>query len=782
MSLKDLILQARRHSTVFALCGTLLVPAVAQRPTPLPIEDVLSARSFADGSPIQFSPDSKWLAYTVAEDRRSELQTTEDFLRAGLSTAAKSTDVFVVETTTGDSRSITDGQGENWLPAWSPDGRYLAMVSDRDGSGLAKLWVWEAAKGTLRKVSDVNVRTTRLQWLPDSRTVVASVLPEHVTAAEFTARLTGPMKSNNGRPQRGSSDSTVEVYRSVPQLEGNGQAQQSPPWSLDYALSDLALIDVGGGNVRRIDRGHRILAFFLSPDGSQVAYTSPQSFEKPGSQQILFDIALISLKSHQLSTVASAVPLAFGGGAVNWSPDGSMLAYRTGGMGGSGDCYIVDWVGGKVRNVTNFTQPHAGYADLPPLWDTKGQQIFFTDGSVLWAASPDGSQATAVAKPTGHVLSRLIPDGKGAMWSVDGGESVIVPAFDRSSKRLDFYRVYSQSSRMVPVLTVSQTLVGLQLDFLGAVTDDGRQFAYFSQDAAQDMDLWLTDAHFAPSRRLTHLNPQFERYEMGSARLIDWLSLDGERLQGSLLLPSGYLPGTRYPLLVWVYGGEQGSDYIGQFGLLGGWFNLQLFATRGYAVLFPDVPQHLGTPMADLAKDVLPGINKIIEMGIADESRVGVLGQSYGGYSVLSLLVQSRRFKAAATIDGPGDLISFYGEMGEDGTAYGTGVVEGGQGLLGGSPWEFRSRYIENSPVFYLDRIDTPLLIVHGTSDFVVAPFLSDEIFVDLRRLGKRAEYAKYLGEGHVPSDWSRADQSDLWERVLAWFHTYLTKARDATQ
>ncbi len=206
------------------------------------------------------------------------------------------------------------------------------MVSDRDGSGLAKLWIWEGAKGTLRKVSDVNVRTTRLQWLPDSRTVLAGVLPEHVTAAEFTAKLTGPMKIHDGRPQSGSSDATVEVYRSAPQLANSSQAQQSPPWSLDYALCDLALIDVGNGNVMRIDQGHRILAFFLSPDGSQVAYTSPQAFEKPGSQQILLDIALISLKSHQLRTVASRVPLAFGGNAVNWSPDASKLAYRTGGM------------------------------------------------------------------------------------------------------------------------------------------------------------------------------------------------------------------------------------------------------------------------------------------------------------------------------------------------------------------------------------------------------------------------------------------------------------------
>jgi len=167
--------------------------------------------------------------------------------------------------------------------------------------------------------------------------------------------------------------------------------------------------------------------------------------------------------------------------------------------------------------------------------------------------------------------------------------------------------------------------------------------------------------------------------------------------------------------------------------------------------------------MADLAKTVLPGINKVIEMGVADGSRVGVIGHSYGGYSVLSLLVQAQRFKAAVMVDGGGDLISSYGQMDSDGTAFGIGGAEGGQELMGGTPWEFRDRYIENSPVFYFDRIATPLLIIHGTDDFTVAPFLGDEVFVNLRRLGKRVDYAKYLGEGHVPGDWSRADRSDFW-------------------
>jgi dipeptidyl aminopeptidase/acylaminoacyl peptidase len=262
---------------------------------------------------------------------------------------------------------------------------------------------------------------------------------------------------------------------------------------------------------------------------------------------------------------------------------------------------------------------------------------------------------------------------------------------------------------------------------------------------------------------------------MGTTRLIEWLSDDGERLHGALLLPPDYLKGKQYPLIVVVYGGTSLSDFFDHFGWYG--FNLQLFATHGYAVLLPDAPQHPGTPMLDLAKTVLPGVNKVIEMGIADPNRLGLMGHSYGGYSTLSLIVQTTRFKAAVEAAGPGDIFGLYGEMDGAGFGYGSAIAEQGQGLMGGSPWEFRNRYIENSPIFYLDRIDTPVLIVHGSRDSAVAAFLGDEIFVGLRRLGKEVEYAKYEGEEHSPLFWSYANQVDFWKRVVAWFDKYLKPA-----
>jgi dipeptidyl aminopeptidase/acylaminoacyl peptidase len=762
----------KRQGVVVFLLGTVLVPAFAQQAAPLPVNDVLTARSFAEYSPIQFSPDGRWLSYTVQEHRQSEFASSEEFLRAGVPMVAKATDVFVVDTATGQSRAVTSGPGENWLPVWSPDGRYIALLSDRDGSHLAKLWTWELASGTLRRISDVNVRANQLEWLPDSRAILVSVLPEDVTPAGFAAKLM--VSPTTGMTQAATPGSTGDVYRSTPFPEGGKAKMESPPWSLDYSLCDLAIVDISTGNVKRLDRGHRISAYFLAPNGSEVAYTSPQSFQKPGSQQILFNVMVVSLGTGELRTAASNVQLDFDGGSVRWSPDGSMLAYRTGGMEARGDCYVLDRTGGPSRNLTSFGVRHSGPSYFPPLWDSSSRYLLFTDGEALWKASPNASQATRVTQIAGHRMVRLIEDGKGTLWSLDGGASTVVPAFDQTSKRLEFYRVYLDSPRIAPMLGVGQNPASFTVGLFGAVSSDGSRFAYFSQDASHDMDLWITDPSLTSPRRLTHINPEFDRYAMGSARVVEWSSLDGELLHGALLLPSGYQQGLRYPLITWVYGGALGSDSLGQFGLLAGPFNLQLFATRGYAAFIPDIPQRMGTPMVDIEKAVLPGINKVIEMGIADENRVGVLGHSYGGYSVLSLLVQSRRFKAAAMIDGSGDLISSYGQMGKDGSAFGIALAEGGQELMGGTPWEFRDRYIENSPVFYFDRIATPLLIVHGTDDFTVAPFLGDEVFVDLRRLGKEVEYVRYRGEEHSPLNWSYTNQLDLCNRTIDWFKKYL--------
>jgi dipeptidyl aminopeptidase/acylaminoacyl peptidase len=311
-----------------------------------------------------------------------------------------------------------------------------------------------------------------------------------------------------------------------------------------------------------------------------------------------------------------------------------------------------------------------------------------------------------------------------------------------------------------------------------AASPDGGRIAFIAEDAAHSPDLWLSDIGLQSHRQLTHLNPDFDAHLMGTARVVDWLSDDGQPLRGALLLPSHYQPGKRYPLITYVYGGSLLSNRFDRFGFaMDGPLNMQLLATRGYAVFLPDAPQGRVTPMLDLAKTILPGINRVIDLGIADPDRLGIMGHSYGGYSVLSLIVLTTRFKAAIELAGVSDLLSSYSEMKDDGTAYGIAVSEQGQEAMDGTPWDHRDKFIENSPFFYLDRIRTPLLIAQGTKDTVVAPFLADQVFVALRRLGKEVEYAKYDGEAHSPAqEWNYSNQVDLCNRMLHWWDDHLNR------
>jgi len=138
---------------------------------------------------------------------------------------------------------------------------------------------------------------------------------------------------------------------------------------------------------------------------------------------------------------------------------------------------------------------------------------------------------------------------------------------------------------------------------------------------------------------------------------------------------------------------------------------------------------------------------------------------------VLSLMVQTNRFRAAVDRMGPGNLISTYTQMTESGQSIFTGEMPL---RTGGSLWEKRDKFIENSPLFFFDRVQTPLLIIQGTEDRQVMAERSDEVFVSLRFLGKEVEYAKYTGESHGVSEWTFANQVDYLNRVIAWFDRWL--------
>ena len=241
-----------------------------------------------------------------------------------------------------------------------------------------------------------------------------------------------------------------------------------------------------------------------------------------------------------------------------------------------------------------------------------------------------------------------------------------------------------------------------------------------------------------------------------------------------MLLPPEANP--PYPMIVSVYGGYRGAEVINRFGLQGAPHAVepQLLCGAGYAVLLPEVPLGDRDPMAGLVEPVLAAVERAVELGLADGGRVGLMGTSYGGYSVVSLIAQIERFRAALAVAPWGvNMMSIYARQ----NGGGIGWCETGQARLGGSPWENREAYIENSPFFFLDRVSTPLLVVCGTGDQPGAN-QAEETFVALRRLGKRVELRLYRDEHHGTGSWSRDALDDLYRRVLEWFDCHLAEGQ----
>jgi dipeptidyl aminopeptidase/acylaminoacyl peptidase len=755
----------------------------AQVLEPISVEDALKTKSFAEESPFAFSPDGKLLAYVVQDNQkitRQKRNETEIFVETGVDVRNEDGSIWVTNLETGESRNLT-GNGSSWDPLWSPDGRYLAFVSDRDRSGQAKLWVWEAAKDDLRLVSPLLVRGQNLinglRWMPDSKHVLVTTIPEGLSVQEYRNKVLTPIgeEDSKNRPPR---NSTVRLYQAnLVAAPNSASDEQNSTGNLNLYLHDLALVEVATGRSEVLVHGKTIQWYALSPDGDSVAYVVPKGYDRKHK----CDLIAHRLGTKEERVVASDVYI----DRFSWSPRGHLIGYGAyfDTQAASGpypyDYYVVDTTGGHPQKVSSLPARKYWCCDAgDPVWDRSGDHFYFLLNGKFWKSSVAESSTIPLASIPRHSISFRMWRTDDTLWADDGGRSTIVVATDDETKEEGFYRIdltTGESTRLLEQNSCYSCRWRVDVpSYVLAVATKSNQVAFVAEDARHAPDLWLSDTALGQPRQITHLNPQFEKYSLGSERIIEWLGEDGDRLHGALLLPSNYAPGKRYPLIVWTYPGTPQSHHGNSFafGQFPGPYNMQLFATRGYAVLFSDALHTPGQVRASLAKSVLPGVNKMIEMGIADPDRIGLLGHSSGGFAAVALLTESKRFRAAVAISGYGNFVSSYGAMQSDGSNNGITTANYFVGM--GGPSQVPLTFFENSPVFYFDRVATPLLIVHGSDDEDVPSFLSDEVFVDLRDLGKQVEYAKYEGESHAPRDWSYANQLDLAERVIAWFDRYL--------
>jgi dipeptidyl aminopeptidase/acylaminoacyl peptidase len=305
------------------------------------------------------------------------------------------------------------------------------------------------------------------------------------------------------------------------------------------------------------------------------------------------------------------------------------------------------------------------------------------------------------------------------------------------------------------------------------IADDGSVCYITNESAEQPPKLMKVNMETWESSVLMSYNPEISPEALGTSQLIEWRAADGEIRRGALMLPPGYVKGQTLPLIVDIYEGYQ-SISLNTFGFYGGFDNAHLYTGRGYAFLLPDLPLTEKDKMKQFWAQLAPAVNTLIDMKIVDPDRMGLLGHSYGGYGVMSILTQTDRFKTGVTLCGIVNLTSMYGTIQHGNIEPDWGLLEKGQFGLPGTLWDACSAFIENSPLFYMDRITSPVLLVAGTAD-VEDNNQAIEAYSALRRLGKKVELRRYRGQGHG-LDGCREMKRDLFTRILEWFDTHLAK------
>jgi dienelactone hydrolase len=306
-----------------------------------------------------------------------------------------------------------------------------------------------------------------------------------------------------------------------------------------------------------------------------------------------------------------------------------------------------------------------------------------------------------------------------------------------------------------------------------ARTAEGTRHLLRIQDSAEAPDLWIAGPRMDGLVRISDSNPWLREHRLPRAELVSWASADGQPLQGILLRPVEAVPGTRHPLIVQIY--EQQSQNLHVFRAPGMGLNPQAFVQKGYAVLLPDIVYEIGRPGLSALKCTVPAVQRVVDLGVADPARVGLCGHSWGGYETAFIVTQTRLFRAAVAGAPVVNMSSAY-----NGIRWESGLprqfqYEVAQSRIGGHLWELRDRFIENSPIFHLDRVKTPILVVFGNEDGAVPWYQGIELFLAMRRLGKPCIFLEYAGEGH--SLRRPENLADHTERLHAFFDHHLRDA-----
>lgn len=634
---------------------------------PLTIEDIMRIKNIHDA---QIAPDGSRVLYVI-----SEADVKRNFYNSN---------IWIVDTEGGTLFKLTNGPKRDDNPRWSPDGKRIAFISDRDGKN--QIWLISPFGGEAWKLTNTTNGVGSFFWSPDSRKI-AFLLADPETEEE--------------RKRREEKGDVILVDRNLKMIH-------------------IHIIDVETKQTAQITEGNfSVDSLSWAPDNENIAFSARPSPEVPD----LFntDIYTVSIRSGKIKKIVANDGVDT---SPKWSSDGRMIAFVS--NDGRNE-WIANWyicvvpaAGGDSRNISKAFDEFISSC----IWSSDSRTLYFQGNQRVT------TQLFAVSVETGRI--KQISSGK---------------------------RVYRNFS----------------------FSKDTSKTAFLVSESTTPTEVYFSSvSQFKPSR-LTWTNPQVDEIALGKTEVIGWKSYDGLEVEGLLIKPVGYEEGRQYPLLTYVHGGPSGKFGISFSPQIGGSspiqdesYPLHVFAGQGIAIFLPNPRGSYGYGekfrMANVKdwgdsdyRDIMSGIDYLINMGIADPDKLGIMGRSYGGYMTSWIITQTDRFKAASLGAGMSNLISFYGQ---------TDIPGYMEFYFAGDPWTATEEYVKRSPITYAMHVKTPTLIQHGEKDARVPLPQAQEFFRALKKNKVPVEFIIYPRQGHSSKEPKL--QIDMMRRNLDWFTRWL--------
>lgn len=403
-------------------------------------------------------------------------------------------------------------------------------------------------------------------------------------------------------------------------------------------------------------------------------------------------------------------------------------------------------------------------------WSKDDTYLLLYDRNNIWKFSPTASENPVNLTVNGeqkNTMYRIQTIDKDINY-IDLEETQLLTGFNEETKTTGFYSATLNKAAQPKTLLAGNFKASFK-----AKAKHSNTVIYTTETFSQYPEIHCTDLRFSKSVRLTNLGSQQENILWGTAELTSWTSLDGKQLKGIVYKPANFDPNKKYPLIVNFY--ERNSETLYAYRMPDphrSTVDYHLYNSNGYVIFNPDVRYEDGYPGESCFNSVMPGIASLIAEGFVDEKAIAAQGHSWGGYQVAYLATRTNLF---AAIESGAPVVNMFSAYG--GIRWGTGLnrsfqYEHGQSRIGATPWESPLRYQENSPLFTMDKVNTPILIMHNDADGHVPWYQGIEYFVALKRLQKPVWLLNYTGEPHWPM--KMANRIDFQKRMQQFFDHYL--------